>query len=73
MHRVLRGLFWAVSGYVLGAVGGGFVVYAITTNRHDRSMEAGMTGVFFLGPVVAVIAFLVGVVRKPPVRVPSAT
>jgi ABC-type antimicrobial peptide transport system permease subunit len=48
----------ALAGYVVGLVLGIGLVKAFSQNRHDRSMEAGMTGFFFAGPAVAVLAFL---------------
>ena len=46
-------------GYVAGAFGGGFLVSALSSNRHDKSVEAAMTGAFVIGPIVAIIAFII--------------
>jgi len=54
----------AVLGYVLGAVGGGFLISALSSNTHDRSVEAAMTGAFVTGPLIAVVGFIVGFVRS---------
>jgi len=62
-RRIGFGVLWAIPAYLVGAIGGGSLVYALTANRHDRSMEAVMTGAFVLGPLVAVVAFLVGAAR----------
>ena len=67
MRRVLIGLLWAVPAYFAGAIGGGYLVYLMSTNRHDRAMEAEMTGAFFLGPAVALVGFLGGAIA-PKVR-----
>jgi hypothetical protein len=63
MRRLLIGLLWAVPAYVIGALGGGYLVSMLSSNTHDRSIEAAMTGAFVFGPLVAVVAFLVGAVR----------
>lgn len=63
MRRVLVGLLYAVPSYLLGAFGGGYAVSLLSSNQHDRSVEAAMTGAFVLGPVAAVIAFVAGVIR----------
>ncbi len=63
MRRLLVGLLWAVPGYLVGAVGGGFFVYLVSANQHDRSMEASMTGAFVLGPLAALLGFVIGAAR----------
>jgi len=47
----------------VGAFGGGYGIYLLSANQHDRSMEASMTGAFVLGPLVAIVAFMVGAAR----------
>lgn len=37
LRRILIGVLWAGVGYVVGGLGGGFLV-------HDRDLEAAMTG-----------------------------
>lgn len=63
MRRFLIGLLWALPGYVVGAFGGGLLVSLLSSNTHDRSIEAAMTGAFVLGPLVAVAAFAIGFAR----------
>ncbi len=63
MHRFLVGLLWAVPCYLVGALVGGYLVNLLSSNTHDRSTEAAMTGAFVLGPLAAVAGFIVGVVR----------
>jgi len=63
MRRALIGLLWAVPGYLVGAFCGGYLVSMLSSNVHDRSLEAAMTGAFVFGPLAAVIAFIVGAVR----------
>ena len=52
-------LLAAVVGYVAGAFGGGFLVSLLSSNRHDKSVEAAMTGAFVIGPIVALIASII--------------
>ena len=66
MRRFLVGLLWAVPGYVVGAFGGGYAVSVLSSNTHDRSLEAAMTGAFLFGPLAAVLAFIIGAVRARP-------
>lgn len=49
----------ALAGYALGGFGGGFLVSLLSSNRHDRSVEAAMTGAFVTGPIVALLALVV--------------
>jgi hypothetical protein len=65
MRRVATGLLWAIGGYLLGAFGGGYAITLLSSNQHDRSVEAAMTGAFVLGPLGAIVAFAVGVIRGP--------
>lgn len=34
LKRILLGLLWAVPGYLVGAVGGGYLVYALSANQY---------------------------------------
>ncbi len=63
MKRFAIGLLWAIAGYGVGALVGYFLVMHLSSNVHDRSVEAAMTGAFFCGPAAALLAFLVGVAR----------
>ena len=71
-RRLVIGALWAVPAYVVGALGGGSLIYLTSTNRHDRSLEAAMTGAFVLGPLVAILGFLVGAIRVKRLVPPSA-
>ena len=62
MRRLGIGVLGAVGGYVVGALVGYVLVHAFSGNTHDRSVEAAMTGAFVVGPISAVIAFVLGVV-----------
>jgi hypothetical protein len=66
LRRVLIGFACAIPGYLMGAFGGGWLIDVLSSNRHDRGMEAAMTGAFVLGPAVAVIAFVIGLVMAKP-------
>lgn len=63
MRRFWFGLLWAVAGYIAGAFGGGLLVLLLSSNTHDRAIEAAMTGAFVFGPLVAVAAFAIGFAR----------
>lgn len=69
--RIAMGVLGAVLGYVLGAFGGGFLVSVLSSNTHDRSVEAAMTGAFVLGPLAAVVGALVGIWRTKAPRPPG--
>lgn len=56
MKRALTALGCAVAGYLLGGFGGGVLVSALSSNRHDGSVEAAMTGAFVTGPLAALAA-----------------
>src|SRR5690242_21754357 len=49
----------AIGGYVIGLFGGMFFIQIFSTNRHDKSLEAAMTGAFVLGPLMAIVAVIV--------------
>jgi hypothetical protein len=61
-RRIGLSFLAAIGGYLLGAFGGGFLVSIFSSNQ-DRSVEGAMTGAFFLGPLVACIAFIIVMVR----------
>lgn len=62
MKRFGIAVLWTLGGYVAGAFGGGWLVSVFSSNTHDRSVEAAMTGAFFFGPALALIAFIVAMV-----------
>ena len=63
MKRFGVGLVWAIGSYVVAAFVGYWLVQGLSSNTHDRSVEAAMTSVFVLGPLGAVIGFIVGFTR----------
>jgi ABC-type transporter Mla maintaining outer membrane lipid asymmetry permease subunit MlaE len=62
--RLLIGLVGGVLGYLVGDVGGGFLLSLLSSNTHDRSVEAAMTGAFVFGPIGAVLGCIAGIRRK---------
>jgi ABC-type branched-subunit amino acid transport system permease subunit len=49
----------AMGGYAIGLISGIFLIEAFSNNRHDRSVEAAMTGAVVVGPLMAVVAVIV--------------
>ncbi len=60
MKRVSIALLFAIGGYVIVAFVSYFLVGWLSSNTHDRSVEAAMTSAFVFGPVGAVVAFIAG-------------
>ena len=60
MKRFAIGLLCAVGGYIVMAFAGYFLIDWLSSNTHDRSVEAAMTSVFFIGPLGAVLGFVIG-------------
>ncbi len=54
-----------MAGYLLGAFGGGWLIATLAAPSGDREVEAAMTGAFYIGPFVALLAFLWGFWRRP--------
>ena len=66
--RIAMGILGGVLGYALAAFGGGYLVSALSSNTHDRSVEAAMTGAFVIGPLAGLIGALIGTRRGRPAR-----
>jgi Na+/proline symporter len=49
----------AIGGYFIGLFGGMLVVETFSSNQHDKSVEAAMSGAFVGGPLMAVVAVIV--------------
>jgi len=64
LRSLAFGLAWAIAGYLIGAFGGGWLVTKLSSNMHDRTTEAAMTGALIYGPALALVAFIVGFVRS---------
>jgi len=72
-RRIGFGMLWGIAGYICGAFGGGWLVSQMSSNTHDRDLEAAMTGAFLFGPLVGLVAFGIGAWRAGPraSRIPS--
>jgi hypothetical protein len=64
MKRFGIGLLCGIGGYIVAAFASFFLVLQLSSNMHDREMEAAMTAVFFFGPLAALAAFIAGIVRS---------
>jgi uncharacterized membrane-anchored protein len=49
----------AIGGYLVGLFGGMVLIEAVSSNRHDQSVEAAMTGAFVFGPFAAVLSVII--------------
>jgi predicted permease len=49
----------AISGYCIGFVGGMLLIENLSSNTHDKSLEAAMTGAFVSGPLMAITGVIV--------------
>jgi len=63
MKRVGIALFFAAGGYVVAAVASYLLIGQLSSNTHDRVVEAATTSALIWGPLGAVAAFVVGFVR----------
>lgn len=52
-------LLAAILGYVVGLFGTMAAIKYFSSNTHDKSMEAAMTGAFVGGPLIAIISVIV--------------
>lgn len=64
LKRSALSLSLGVLGYVVGLFGGIGLVYLLSSNPHDRSVEAAMTGAFLVGPLVGLLFTIVSFVRS---------
>ena len=58
MKIALLAILIAVGGYVLGVLVDVVLVNLFSSPKPDKSMEAVMTGFFFVGPIFAVLSFI---------------
>ena len=54
----------ATGGYLIGLLGGMFLIEAYSSNQHDKSVEAAMTGAFVSGPLMATVAVIVTLIFR---------
>jgi hypothetical protein len=66
MRRLVIGLLCGAGGYLLAAFAGYWLITWLSSNAHDRSVEAAMTAAFVCGPIGALIGFFAGVVLGRP-------
>lgn len=64
MKRLLITLLAAATGCAAFAVSGYAAVSLLSSNTHDRALEAAMTAVFVFGPIGAIVGALVGARRS---------
>jgi hypothetical protein len=62
LKRFFFACLWGALGYGLGVAGGILLVSGFSPNRHDKDLEAVMTGFFFAGPVLALLFFLAALI-----------
>lgn len=67
-RRLLFGCLWGAVSYVTGALAGGLLTTMLSSNTHDKSVEAVMTGVFYTGPVAAVLGFVLAAALTKPAK-----
>ncbi len=51
-------LLAAILGYIVGLFGTMAAIEIFSSNTHDKSMEAAMTGAFLGGPLITVISVI---------------
>ncbi|PWB82343.1 MAG: hypothetical protein C3F11_12365 [Methylocystaceae bacterium] len=67
MRKIAIAFGVSIIGYVGGALAGALGVHFLSTNTHDRSVEAAMTAAFVTGPAGALIS-LAGFLFSAPHR-----
>jgi divalent metal cation (Fe/Co/Zn/Cd) transporter len=53
-----------IGGYIIGLFGGMILIETFSSNVHDKSIEAAMTGAFVICPLMSVAAVIVVVVFR---------
>ncbi len=64
MPRFVHVLLFAIAGFVAGAATGYFLISTLSSNSHDRSVEAAMTSIFVCGPIGALIGGVLAFLRS---------
>lgn len=59
MKIALFSLGAGVIGYIAGVVIGMVLVNLLSSNTHDKSVEAAMTSFFVFGPIAALLSFAI--------------
>jgi hypothetical protein len=60
MKTFFIALLCGIVGYVIAAALSYFLIGKLSSNGHDRGVEASMTSIFVYGPIGLIIAFVVG-------------
>lgn len=64
MSRAIKVFLSAILGYVLAAIAGYFLVDLLSSNTHDKALEAAMTSAFVFSPLGAIVAAVAGWTRS---------
>jgi F0F1-type ATP synthase membrane subunit c/vacuolar-type H+-ATPase subunit K len=64
LRRFGRGLLWGALAYVAGAAATYGLTKVLSSNTHDRELEALMTAFFVVGPAAGVLGFLAGLLLR---------
>jgi hypothetical protein len=72
LRRIGFGVLFGLLASVVAAVASYFLILALSSNVHDRSMEAAMTSVFVFGPIGALTGFIAGCIFGRPRLAPAA-
>jgi hypothetical protein len=62
MRRFFAALIGVPIGYLVFACAGYCAIGLFSNNAFDRSLEASMTAVFFIGPAGAIIGLITGLI-----------
>jgi len=60
LRRLGFGLLFALLAFVGAGVASYFLIDALSSNVHDRSVEAAMTSAFVFGPIGGLSGFIAG-------------
>lgn len=60
MKRLIITLLFTLAGFTIFAVSGYAAVSLLSSNTHDRAVEAAMTSVFVFGPLGAIVGGIAG-------------
>jgi hypothetical protein len=61
-RRIGFGCLGVIVFYFIGAIGGGVLISVFSSNTHDKSVEAAMTGGVVIGPIAALLGGILGAV-----------
>lgn len=64
MPRFLQAIAGVLAGYAAGAAIGALLVFLLSHNTHDKSLEAVMTAAFVTGPIGAIAGLVAALLRK---------